>query len=243
VLQTFERPLTTSERADLVLWLDRKPPSRQTMRRWLAFWLATIVGSILAMVGIVTLFDRPGWPRKLGEWIFGPLMLLAIAAVMAMFVVYTSYRRRAAAEDVRESDLYPKIRAALAHGGARVSQVTAVGVVVIQEYEDEQSAFIYDLGDGTCLYLRGEWYYLGGAPEEPWPAREFEIVNTAASNLWISVQNKREELKPEFIAEMQDMPYEFMRGNLPATETVISGSPMEVLRHLGYEPLTDKDFD
>jgi hypothetical protein len=134
-------------------------------------------------------------------------------------------------------DMVEQIRAALENGNASVCSVESNRVIVIEEAKDDGVAFIYDLGDGTSLYLRSESceYYTESitGEEEPWPARRFDIVRSAANDLLIGVLGADERLEPSQTIPMTDMPGSFEFAEEPKTETILPGSPEEIL---GHEP-------
>jgi hypothetical protein len=147
--------------------------------------------------------------------------------VLASYFRLSGYARRFEREEA------PRIRAALEHGGASVCSVTSNRVLVIEESEDEGSAYIYDLGDGTSLYLRGQDYQ----PEDgraPWPARRFEIVRTGTDNRLVGIFGSDEALKPFQVIPMAEMPESFWFADEPQTETVLEGRPEDIVRRLGH---------
>jgi hypothetical protein len=118
-------------------------------------------------------------------FVVGILSFYFACMVISGYVHWSRHARRFVCEDA------PKIRAALEDGQAFVWRVTSHRAVVIEEYEDEGSAYIFDLGDGTSLYLRGQEYY----PEHddaPWPAQQFEIVRTALDGRLVGIFTGRE---------------------------------------------------
>jgi hypothetical protein len=114
-----------------------------------------------------------------------------------------------------------------------VLRVTATQVAVIEQSEDEGSAYIYDLGDGSCLFLRGDEYAPGD--NDPWPARRFQVVRTAWSGWFLGVFGAEEPLEPVLTIPMSEMPESFAFSEEPRSETILPGSPDEVLTKLGHQ--------
>ena len=236
MLEKYERPFNVAERASLAAGLDRGPPSRRRMLRWLSIWLAIVAVGILILSCIALLFDgKPGWPALIGAVLAGVTFVACIIAGYCAYAVVAGYRRTVYYAANFAQKTAPQIRAALQDGRTSVCRVTSVGVIVIEEFEDEGSAFIYDLGDGTCLYLRGEGYYLDNVPGTSWPVRQFDLVRAAANDLWLGVFNRERRLEPELEVSMEEMPREYAWGDSPRSESVLPGRPSDVLSQLGYK--------
>lgn len=162
--------------------------------------------------------------------------IVSIVGILSFYFAYmvvsghlhwSNYARRFAREDA------PKIRAALEDGQASVCSVTSDRAIIIEEYEDEGSAYIYDLGDGTSFFLRGQEYF----PEDddaPWPARQFEIVRTGLDGRLVGIFTSREPMSQVRTVPMAEMPESFLFSDEPKTETILPGQPEEILRRLGH---------
>jgi hypothetical protein len=116
---------------------------------------------------------------------------------------------------------------------------------VIEETKDAGVAFIYDLGDGTSFYLRSDDYdYYPESTtgtEKPWPAHRFDIVRSSANDLLVGVFGAREQLEPSQTVPITEMPHSFLSAEEPKTETILPGSPEEILKRLGHRPAHEKE--
>ena len=232
MLQKLQRPLSEKERHCLSRPLETVPSIVTTSGtlRWFSLW-----AGILALC--VFLFakglSRPGGPS--GVWMV-TLPVVVVVGILSLYFAYmiisghfhwSRYARRFRRKDA------PKIQAALEDGLAAVWRVTSDRAIVIEEYEDEGSVYIYDLGDGTSLYLRGQEYF----PEDhdaPWPARQFEIVRASLDGRLVGIFTGREPVPQVRTIPMAEMPKSFLFSDEPRTETIFPGQPDEILRKLGH---------
>lgn len=124
--------------------------------------------------------------------------LFVLAAIVSLARLAAAYREYAAARDWRRGYLEQnraELTRALEDGHAVVKRVRAVAVVEIEPMEDEGTGYLYDLGDGRVLFLKGQGY----EPEDedtPWPNTEFEIVRTRAAGRWLDLRCHGEALRP-----------------------------------------------
>jgi len=233
VLQILERPLSDRERQSLTRTLEAVPriTSLGTTLRWFAIWVS-LLALCLFLFG-VGLF-REGGPTGLWMVLIPVVVIVGIGAfylaclVISSHIHWSRYAKRFALEDA------PAFRAALEKGEAYVCQVKSESAVVIQQFEDEGSAYIFDLGDGTSLYLRGQWYFPDD-DDAPWPARDFEIVRTAPKGILVGVFPGLEPVPKIREVSMAEMPESFWWSERPETETILTGSPDEILVSLGHK--------
>ena len=233
MLQRIQRPLSEPERRCLSRQLERRPGKAAFFRAlgWFALWSGILV--VCAMLFVNGLKNSSGHS---GAWtaIMPVAFLVGIFSFYLAYLVASSYfhRARRGAQFRREDA--PKLETALKDGQASVCRVVSESVIVIEEFEDEGSAYVYDLGDGTSFYLRGQEYY----PEDeraPWPAREFEIVRTKQGGRLVAIFPGREPVPEVRMIPMTEMPESFALANEPKTETVLPGRPDEVVKRLGHQ--------
>jgi hypothetical protein len=237
VLETYERPLTDDERAILNVQLESgAQPPRNEVWCWSFLCLAILGVGILALVGLVTWLEgRPVLVGSFGTVLAIVIVVVCIAAGCGAWIVIASQRADVfyATQFVQENA--PQIRAALENGRASVCRVTAVGVIVIEEYleEDMGSGYLYDLDDGTSFYLRGHEYDLDDQGDGTFLPRQFEIVRAAENDLWLGIFNVAGRLEPELHVSMREMP-EWYVWDDPQPESILPGRPREILSRLGY---------
>ncbi|MCA9218267.1 MAG: hypothetical protein KDB27_34600, partial [Planctomycetales bacterium] len=149
---------------------------------WLAVWTGGMLFCVLAIAGLIIL-DHPVLAGILG----GPIALSGIVCLYAIIMLLDGHFRltRYHREFVRRDDI-PVIKAAIDAGQVFVKKVSAEAVIEIAEFEDEGSGYIYDVGDGKSLFLKGQWFY-PVCDDKPWPNSEFELVRTVHGNVWIGI--------------------------------------------------------
>jgi hypothetical protein len=233
MIQKLQRPLNENERRCLSRLFEVVPriASFSKSFRWLALW--TSILGICVFLFARGLF-RPGGPSGIWMVIIPITCIFGISAFYCAYMVFSGYLRLLGYARRFNRDQAPKIRAALDDGRASVLIITSDRVVVIEEYEDEGLAYIYDLGDGTSLFLRGEDYF----PEEedaPWPARQFEIVRSSLNGKSVGIFAGREAPAQIRKIAMAKMPQSFCLADEPKTETILQGEPDEILRKLGCQ--------
>jgi hypothetical protein len=242
VLQKLQRPLTEKERRGLKGLLEHKPFTGvlSSTARWLGLWTAVLA---LCIFVFVKGLGREGGPSQVWRGMVPVAFILGVLAFYAVYMFVSSCFRLMGYRRQFRRERLPEICKALEQGGASVCRVTSGRVMVIEGNEDEEAAYIYDLGDGTSFILRGEDYCpeTADGADAPWPAGRFEIVRSAANDLLVGVFAGGERLEPAQTVSMKEMPESFWSGEEPKTETVLPGRPEEVLKRLGYKPAMEKD--
>ena len=195
------RAMNDRERAVLEEILDggTSPVTLGGTIRWVAVCLAGLIICGLATALLIWLEVHP----ILGGAIGGVITVVGIIFLHEIILGITSHFdwRRYHQEFVR--DVIPIIREGLSDGRVHVKSIAATSVVEIREYEDEGSGYIYCVGNGRLLFLKGQAY----CPIEedvPWPNSEFEIVRTVFDDLWVGIFCHGVELTPERIIEMNE---------------------------------------
>lgn len=188
MIQEFEREMNAEERAGLQIAMRPQPAAtRQSSDSSRETWALAAVW-ILALVLIV---------GTGGTNIGG---IVAVAAAGAAFIGYRlmattarNARRREfiAAHTARVSREHAR---AIEDGRVTVRRVRAAAVVEIEALEDEGTGYVFDLGDGRALFLKGADYF--PSDEMPWPNTDFEIVRTAADGRLLDVHCHGTALPP-----------------------------------------------
>jgi hypothetical protein len=238
VLEKSERPFTPEERTHLVESLDRAPPRRSKWPRRIWACLSVLLFGIWILSFRVLLNANPRWSELATVVLVVTTLPVCVIAGFGIYTLFSGYPREIPYETYFTQQLAPQIRLALEDGRASVCRVKAVGAIVIEEYmeEDLGSAVLFDLGDGTSFYMRGGEIY--DFEDEPFIFRlpsQFDLVRTAANDLWLGLVNCAGSLEPELTVSMKDMPEEYVWGDSPASESVLPGRPRDVLSRLGYE--------
>jgi hypothetical protein len=233
VLELVERPLSELEFQALARQLDTTP---------LRTSIGTSLRGLIPATGIlgicVFLFVR-GLLREdgpSGVWIIVvpvvvPVAIIAFYVASCIVIGHVHWSRIARQFALKNA---AAIRLALDNGQACVCRVRSDSVVVVQEDEDEGSAFIFDLGDGSSFYLRGQEYF----PElesSPWPARQFEIVRTKVGGLLMGVFAGLETVADIREVRMSEMPGSFWFADEPESESILPGAPTEILARLCHQ--------
>jgi len=237
--------MTAEERAALAESLSRPRPSPSFAHtcRWLTFCFAAFIVSIVIFGGLAWLIAPANggseWRMALSIAAFFILVFLCLpVCLLAARDVLGDYRRARQSKRDYERTYAAQMREALENGRAAVCRIRAVGVIVVEQSKyDFGSIVIYDLGDGTSflmweqdLYDPEEGYFTDQLPQK------FEIVRTAAHDLWLGLANFEGNLEPELSILDEDLPAAlFYRRDSPKSESVLPGRPHEVLARWGYE--------
>jgi hypothetical protein len=109
-----------------------------------------------------------------------------------------------AARAVYEARMQGELARALEDGRVTVRRVRAAAVVEIEPLEDEGTGYVFDLGDGRVLFIKGPDYHPrdGGMP---WPNTDFEIVRAAAGGRLLDVRCHGTALRPLRVIPRDDV--------------------------------------
>jgi len=155
-------------------------------------------------------------------------------------VVSSFFHWRKTFHDLAEETV-PIVRRVLQNGRCYSRDVTASEVYVIEAFEDEAPGYIFALGEGKSLLLKGQQY----VPEEdkmPWPAATFSLVRSTDGQLWIGLFSFGQALAPTRTIEMRECKEDFIWAE---REDELDGQPDEVLKRImkggqqqggGYSP-------
>lgn len=92
----------------------------------------------------------------------------------------------------------------LEHGRVVVKRVRAKAVVEIEALEDEGTGYVFDVGNGRVLFIKGPDFFPSD-DEMPWPNTEFEIVRTAADGWLLDVHCHGIALPPLRVVPRDDV--------------------------------------
>ena len=184
MIEELVREMSPEERAWLQSGIEPSPvprPQRSDYARetWVfaAVWILTLV--------VIALF---------GGGNVGGLVIAAAAGVVVLGYRLVAEARRKAPGNARNRDFVDahqtrnaaELARALDDGRVTVKRVRAVAVIQIEPLEDEGTGYVFDLGDGRVLFLKGQEY----VPEEdgdPWPNTDFELVRTVVHDRLMSL--------------------------------------------------------
>lgn len=213
----FVRQMKVSERKLLgdALLADTNPRDR---RRDTLKWLAVGMGGlILCAVPVIAASHlipegvvRGGWQRVAVMACALTIAVFSLAGLICFYVMTQVIRSHFEVNRLRSEfrrETAPEIRNALADGQVIVKEVAATAVIELAEYEDEGSGWLFDIGAGQVLFLKGQSY----EPEDeslPWPNSEFEIVRTRHGKMWVGIFCHGEELEPVRVLELSDCRHE-----------------------------------
>lgn len=122
----------------------------------------------------------------------------------------------------------PANRAALTHGMVEVVKVESGKVIVLEEFEDEGSGYLFDVGADKTLLLKGQEYYPTDE-KAAWPNTSFEIIRTEQGRLLLGLVCTGKELKPSQTIELSKCNEEFIWSE---DEKVLNGTPEQILEGL-----------
>ena len=184
MLKTETREIAQRERNILEAAVREDVPTVTALGtgKWVLVWTGGLCLLGLLTYGLVSLSPGP----IVGTLLAGFLVMAAIGCLYAIIALISGYVHLSrVGRDFQHHDV-PEIRKALADGMVRAISVEATAVVTIEEYEDEGAGFVFDVGDGKLLFLKGQQYW----PAEEgmaWPNSNFEIVRTVVGNRWVGI--------------------------------------------------------
>jgi hypothetical protein len=92
----------------------------------------------------------------------------------------------------------------LEDGRVTVQRVRAVAVVEIEALEDEGTGYVFDVGDGRVLFIKGPDYF-PSADGMAWPNTDFEIVRAAADGRRLDIHCHGTALPPLRVIPKDDV--------------------------------------
>ena len=198
------------------------PVSGLGTTKWALIWAGCLLLLALAAAGLIALRPNPTIGGIGGGIILfaGMICLYALMAVVSGFFRWRRYHRNFV------NDVVPILRKALDEDQVRSKEVTASEVYEIEEFEDEGPGYIFSLGSGKSLLLKGQKYF----PEEegmPWPACQFSLVYSVDGSVWVGLFSTGEELSPSRIIEMAECTDDFVWSE---REDILDGEPDAVAR-------------
>lgn len=226
MIQETTRSLTADERRSLQDRLaECNPVTACGTAKWALLWagglaLLGLLAAVLAalkpdpiLAGIIT-----------GTVLFVPglVCLFGFLAVVADF-----FRWRKEFRSISKTT-HPLIRNVLAADRVRSLDVSALAVCVIEEFEDEGAGYIFALGDGKSLLLKGQ-KYVPDRGDMPWPAAQFSIVRSEDGALWVGIFSSGPELPPARTVQIRDCTQAFAWSE---QEDVLDGEPDDILKQI-----------
>jgi hypothetical protein len=218
MIQEFVREMSAEERASLQSAMRPQPAgvwqSDSSRETWglAAVWIITLVAVALM-----------GGANKGG--------FAAGAAVGALWVGYrvvaaaVAKARRRKFQEGYAAHRSHELARVLEDGRVTVKRVRAVAVVEIEPLEDEGTGYVFDLGDGRVLFLKGDDCF--PADEASWPNTDFEIVRAAADGRILDVHCHGTALPPLRVVPGDDVD---PRKGWDAREEVLHMSVDEAVR-------------
>ena len=203
------RPMNNRERGylqDLIAPTGATVPLAGTVK-WVGVWTSGLVLCLLMVSGLVMLGVHP----ILWGAVAGVIASAGIVCLFAIMTLITGYLRWRGYDRAFLRDEVPLIAAALEDGTVSVKSVAASAVIVLEEFEDEGSGAIFDIGGGKILFLKGQHFFPVDEDME-WPNTEFEIVRTASGNRWVGIFCSGQHLEPSRVIPLADCPEEFAWG-------------------------------
>jgi len=200
MFEEFIREINKRERSELEKLVSQQRP--QVTLLYTTKWVSVWVAGLALLIGLASIVVRLTANPAIGI-IGGVLGVAALICLYAVILLVQSYfhwgrlHRKFQREDV------PEIMKALADGRVAVKKVKATAVIEIEEFEDEGAGYIFDIGSGKILFLKGQWF----SPLETnieWPNSEFEIVRTVHANRWVGILCYGQRLEPVRVIESSE---------------------------------------
>ena len=197
MIQEFVREMSAEERAWLQSAMRPHPAAL-----WQSDSLRETWG--LAAVWILTLvvIAGTGGTNTGGFVVAGAAGGLFIGYRFAAEAVQKGRRREF--HEAHTGHLSRELSRLLEDGRVAVKRVRAVAVVEIEPLEDEGTGYVFDLGDGRVLFLKGD-DYVPAEEEAPWPNTDFEIVRTADGSMLLDLHCHGTALPPLRVVPRDDV--------------------------------------
>jgi hypothetical protein len=191
VYEELTRPINERERSELTNLLTNSVP-RVTVAGTVG-WVCVWTGGLLfcAFVTVVLVSLNP----VIGGIIGGALSIAGVICLYAIILVIGTHRRWARTHQDFVRHETPQIQMALENGHVLVKKVSGNAVIEIVKFEAEGSGYIYDIGDGRILFLKGQ-RFIPVDEDMGWPNSEFEIVRTVDGDLCVGIFCFGKELPP-----------------------------------------------
>lgn len=190
-IQEHVRQLSAAERAELQAAMRPQPigPQRPRveMETWAPLLIAVLTLAVIALAG----GNRGGLA----------IASIAVALVGGYRWLTTTVKKDSHPDLWERRDAYmAERRRALAlvleDGRVAVKRVRAVAVVELEPIEDEGPGYLFDLGDGRVLFLKGEDYHPLDDEGPSWPNTDFEIARAVLDGTFIGLYCHGRALAP-----------------------------------------------
>jgi hypothetical protein len=202
MIQESIREMTADERASLQSALRPEPARRRqpliTTEGWVSVGVVALTLAVIALAG--------------GRNVGGFALAIAAGVVYGGYRFAVAARGRARREQFREQfiDRYTaqrqgELAAMLQDGRVTVKRVRAVAVVQIEPIEDEGTGYVFDLGDGRVLFLKGQDYDMARADDASWPNTDFEIVRAVTDGTMLDLHCHGAPLPPLRVVSGDDV--------------------------------------
>jgi hypothetical protein len=201
MISTVTRQMTPRERKVLEAMVSGGFPvvTATDTARGVAIWTTGLAVTGVLAYGLVLLSPAPFVGGLLG----GVLLLSALICMWAIVELIAAHVRWGRVNRTFRRDQVPQLEAALADGNVRALHVEAAAVVEIEEGEDEGAGFVFDVGDGRLLFLKGQRYW----PAEDgttWPNTCFDVVRTVVGDRWVGIFCDGAPLEPADVVAAAD---------------------------------------
>ena len=206
------------------------PVDRRQTWKWTGVWFVGLVMCGLLAVGLVSHLPNV----TLAGVLAGVLAAAGLICLYALIAVITGHVRWSRYHKGFTRNTLPKLQSALKEGRVDVKRVAALGVIEIAELEDEGPGYLFDVGDGMTLSLKGQRYVPAEASDDRhWPNTDFEIVRSATEHLWIGIFCSGKPLQPVAVIESTKCKDDVLWSE---REELLQGTPEAVLKTLLKAP-------
>jgi hypothetical protein len=197
MIKELTRRMNEAERSLLTEWVTDVQPFitfRDTVK-WSIVWSGGLLCCGL-LAACMFLFDlSPVGGAIVGAIVGGPLAIIGVICLYVLIRMWSGYIHWSAIHRSFIRNDLPELKQALLTGMVTVKKICAKAVIELEEFEDEGGGYIFDIGDGQVLFLKGQQYFPVN-DEMPWPNTRFEIVRTNPGNRWVGIFCYGGELPP-----------------------------------------------
>ena len=188
----YQRQLTEDEKMSLA---QQANASSLVNVRATLFWLFVFTLVLAICVGAMAILISlsPTW---------GPILaacpgVIGFGCVLCIVMFLQGHLDHARFHRQFKVETRPQLLKAIEADSAIVREFKATRCIKLVPFEDEGAGFIYDIGDGSLVFLKGQAYEHDEEDQSnPWPNDHFSIVHTGCRKFLIDIELHGKCLEP-----------------------------------------------
>ena len=190
-LRRYVRELTSQERKQLASRITRMR-AREGVEE---FWPKALRNGLTALVVSAVIAPLAWW---IWNWIVAVVLAVLPPGIYLLSLPEEKRRHKMFREGAKGS--IARATVCLESGSIEVTRCQPLAYVEFEEYEDEGEHYVFDVGEGTLLFLGGQDWY----PTKQFPSTDFEI-SESHEELHENLGGKMEPVRTVPAAEAQEV--------------------------------------